>query len=213
MRAELARLSERESKSFMKKIPAIFIALLFIFCLPRQLLSQAPESLDWQLRFIKGRNRESMQINRPIRMETGEVFRLIIEADADSYCYVICYDSERQIFVLHNQALKGGTEVSIGPIVLTEPSGTETIYVIMSFSRFADLERLITLYENSASRQNVTNLYREVIRLQNAASGLGEPAMAIISSGGTSRSAEEEQDFATKFTGKETYVRAISIRH
>ena len=194
----------------MKKMTLALAVALFVFCLPFPLFSQ---SLDWQIQFLRGRNRESTPINRAIRMENGDAFMLVIKADADCYCYVICYDSEQQIDTFFNEAIKGGSEISVGPIGLIEPSGTETMYAIVSVSRLADLERLIDQNENSPSRQNTSDLYREIVRLQNAASDLGEPATAIITSGGTSRGAADEQSFATRFTGKEMYVRSISIRH
>jgi len=194
----------------MKKMKLTLAVALFAFCLPLPLFSQ---SLDWQIQFLRGRDRESTPINRTIRMENNDAFMLVVKAEADCYCYVICYDSEQQIDTQLNEAIKGGSQVPVGPVFLTEPSGTETFYVIMSITRHEELEKLINLNEKSPSRQNTSDLYREIVRLQNAASDLGEPATAIITSGGTSRGAAEEQSFATKFTGKEMYVRAISIRH
>ena len=194
----------------MKKTAFTFVVALFVICLPHSLFSQ---SLDWQIQFLRGQNRESTPINRAIRMKNGDAFIISINADADCFCYVICYDSEQQIDVLHNQAIKAGSEVPLGPMYLTEPSGTETIYVILSFPRQEELERLISLYANSPSRQNTSDLHREIVKLQNDASDLGEPASKIIPSGGTSRGVEEGQGFATQFTGKEKYVRAISISH
>jgi len=194
----------------MKKMTFTFAVVLFVIYVPLPLVSQ---SLDWQIQFLRGRNRESTPINRAIRMENGDAFVLVIQADSDCHCCIICYDSEQQIDVLYNQAVKGGSEIHFDPVWLAEPSGTETLYVIMSIARHEELEKLIKLNENSRSRQTNGNLYREVVRLQNAASGLGEPAAAIISSGGTSRGPSDGQGFATKFSGKEAYVRAITIRH
>ena len=198
----------------MKKMFVLSFAMLFVLCLTQPLVSQ---SLDWQIQFLRVKDRESMRINRTIPLENGDQFSLIVKADSDCYLYVFWYDTERETFLLHNEFLKGGAEENfdslIRPFKLDEPSGTETIYVITSLSRQEELEKLIDLNENSPSRQNNNNLYREIVRLQNAASNLGEPAAAIITSGGTSRGAGETQNFATKFTGKETYVRAISIRH
>jgi len=200
-----------------KMLTGSFLLTLFLF-MPKDLFPQSGESLDWQIQFLREQNRVSMPINRTIRMETGEGFRLVIGPDNDCYCYVLVYDSEQHIYVWYNQAAKKDSRIQLAPFALTEPSGTETIYVIVSSSRQEELEGLITLFNNSPSRQNTYNLYREIVRLQNAASSLGEPASAIITSGGSFRDADtpspdDEENFATKFTGKELYVRAIGIRH
>ena len=203
----------------MEKMLMRLFLLTFLLFMPKDLFPQSGKSLDWQVQFIRERNRESMPISRSIMMETGERFRLIIKADNDCYCYVLVYDSEQNIYVWYNQAVKSGSGINLEPLKLSEPSGMETIYIVISFSRQGELERLITLYNNSPSRQNTENLYREIVRLQNAASDLGEPASAIVTSGGSFRDAvapnspDDEKEWATKFSGKDLYVRAIGIRH
>jgi hypothetical protein len=203
----------------MKKMPLTHIVILFLLFLPLPLVSQSLKSLDWQIQFLSGKTQESKPINEAIYMENGSEFRFVIETDADSYCYVVCYTSDRELIVLHDQALRAGTAKTFGPLGVTEPSGTEAIYVIVSLSRQTNLENLIETYKkNQGSRQYANNLYHEVVNLQNTVSGLGEPASTIISSGGTTRSvgnstSNNDQNFATKFSGKEIYVRPITIRH
>ena len=199
-----------------------YILLFLLFCLSQPLISQSSKSLDWQIQFLSGMARESIPIDEPIMMENGSEFRLAIRSELDSFCYVVSYDSDKQIEVLHNQVLKGGTLLNLGPIKVNEPSNaaivTETVYVIMSLSRQINLERLIEYFSNNQSSQQYTNnLYREIVRLQNAASALGESRSEIITGGGTTRSADNAdnggQSLATKFTGKEIYVSPIAVRH
>ena len=202
----------------MRKMLAAWFLPVYLLFLPLNLFSQT-NSLDWQLQFLREKNNVSMEINRTIRMETGESFKLILKADEACYCYVIVYDSDQEFYIWYNQPLKKDTGTHLFPLHLVEPSGVETIYVIISNSRQPELERLINLFGINPSRQNTTNLYSEIIRLQNSASALGEPAAVIIPSGGSTRgldSAEEfegEKGFATKFTGRNLYVRAIGVRH
>ena len=199
-----------------------YITILLLLCLPQSLISQSSESLDWQIQFLSGRARESMPLNEPIMMENGSEFRLAIRSESDSYCHVISYGSDKQIEVLHNQVLKGGTSLNLGPVRVNESSGTEsateTLYVIMSLSRQINLERLIEYFvNNKSSQQHTNNLYREIVRLQRAVSALGEFPSEIITSGGTTRSADSadtlSQSLATKFTGREIYVIPIAISH
>jgi len=186
----------------MKKAITIIIFLSAVFCLQAQ-------DLSWDIRFQKVQ--EVIPISQIIRMQTGEVFRFSILPGEDAFCYIILYDSQRQVSVLHDKPLPGGAERNFGQFALTEPSGTETIYVIMSVERQVNLENLILNFNrNPKSRQHSNNLYREVVALQNTVSRLGEPASSYIPSGGTARGAEQ---YVTRFSGNSLYVRAITIRH
>jgi len=192
----------------MKKITAFFLFFTAGFCLFAQ-------SLTWDIKFLKGTPQESVPINRQIRMETGEVFLVTITPEKDCFCYVVFYDSERQISVIKNTSLQGGNDVNIGPFELEDPSGVETFYVIMSLERQKNLETLIQAFNaNSSSKQNASNLYNEVANLQKAATNLGEPASSFVASGGTTRGTlGDNNQQVTRFSGKAMYVRAITIRH
>jgi len=194
----------------MKKITALFFFFTVGFCLYAQ-------TLTWDIKFLKGTEKESVPISRQIKMETGEVFLITVMPEADCFCYVIFYDSERQISVIRNAPIQDGIEINIGPFQLEDPPGTETFYVIMSLARQKNLENLIQAFNgNPNSKQNANNLYGEVANLQKAASNLGEPASSFVASGGTTRGAPGEnvqQAQVTRFSGKAMYVRAITIRH
>ena len=169
------------------------------------------QAFAWDIKFLKEDSQESVPVSQIIRMNTGDKFEFSILSDINVFCYVVLYDSQRQVFVLSNQQLTGKETVNFGPFMLTEPVGTETIYVIMSTERQRNLETSIRNFSNSGSRQNANNVHREVVSLQNRASRLGEPASSYIPSGGTTRSASLQH--ITRFSGKNLYVRAITIRH
>ena len=189
----------------MKKITASLFFIFITICLQAQ-------NLSWDIKFLQGKNRESVPISRPVRMETGDNFLISIKPAIDCYCYVVCYDSDQRISVLENKFIEGGIDIRLGPIDITAPSGNEMLYVIISLERQTMLESLIKTYNSNPNlQQNANNLYREVVNLQNTASGLGEPASSFIPSGGTSRGGTEE--YATRFSEKNMYVRPIIIRH
>ena len=192
----------------MKKMPVMFV-LCFVLYLPQPVISQ---SLDWQLQFLRGSVRESVPVSEIIKVEKNSEFNLVIKADTNCYCYVIFYDDARQCHVLHNQAIRAGVELPLGPYWITEPSRTQTVYVIMSMSRQTDLERMITAHgRNPDSRQNNNNLYGEITKLQNASSP-GEQVKPIITRGGTDRDAgNTSQNIAAKFSGKDFYVWPIIV--
>jgi len=170
------------------------------------------QSLSWDIMFIKKKTEESIAINRIIQMEAGEEFLISIKPNSDCFCYVVCYDTLKQISVFYDKPINGGNEIYIGPFKTDDPPGNEIFYVIMSLERLTNLESLIrALNDNPTSQQHSNNLYREVVNLQNRASTLGEPASTFIPGGGTSRGSNN--DYVTRFTNKNLYVRPITIRH
>ena len=169
------------------------------------------QTLTWDIKFFKVETWETLPINQIIRMETGENFTISITPASDCYAYIFCYDSERDIAVILNELLKGGNETYLDRFEVGGAAGTDTFYVIMSLARQTRLESLIQTFSSNPSQQNGNSLYREVVSLQNSSSGLGEPASTFIASGGTSRGSSVE--YATRFSEKNMYVRAISIRH
>ena len=168
--------------------------------------------MSWDIKFLKGQSLESVPVSQIVTMETGETFRFSVFPYADAFCYIVSHDSLRKIDVLHSGRLAGSRESFFGPFRLTLPSGTETIYVIMSLEKLSRLERYIKNYNNNPnSRLASSNLHREILNLQNSVSKLGEGISSYVPSGGTTRGSVEE--YTTKFSGNNLYVRTISIRH
>ena len=188
----------------MRKGIAVFLFLFICITIQAQ-------DLAWDINFEKGRDRESVPISQIISLNTGEIIRFSVTPASNAWCYIIFYDSQRQISVLHNKMISAGQENIFGPFELTEPSGTEMIYIILCLERQTNLENLIREFNsNSGSRQAYNSLYREIVNLQSSVSKLGEPASTYISSGGTTRGAAQ---YVTIFSGKDLYVRTITIRH
>jgi len=191
----------------MKKIAVLFLFITAAVCLQAQTLS-------WDVKFLRGRAQESVPVSQIIRMQTGDSFQFTLLPADNTFCYIVFYDSQREVKVLHDKPLTGGVETFFGQYALAEPSGMETIYIIMSLERQSNLESLIQNFnDNPGSRQHSNNLYREVVNLQNRVSRLGEPASSYIPSGGTTRSVLGAQQHVTRFSGSDLYVRAITIRH
>jgi hypothetical protein len=192
----------------MKKAITLFFFVAIAVCLQAQ-------DLTWDLKFLKGRERESVSVSRTIQMETGEPFQFTITPGSNCYCYVILYDSNRKIDVKHSEFLT--KEVAFGPWPLSG-SGTDIFYVIMSLKSQTNLESFIEAFKNNpSSQQNADKLYTEVVRLQNEATGIGGQGGStiggggvFIAGGGTSRG---DTEFINRFAGENLYVRPISIRH
>jgi len=190
---------------YMKKFAACSLFFVIGFCLQAQTLS-------WDISFLKGNEEEAVSITRVIGMSTGEQFKISVRPEVDCFSYVIAVDSERKIFIVHDAPIKGETKLLLGPMQVQNPSGTETFHVIMSLAKQTKLEDLIQKYKNNpGSRQHTNNLNREIASLQNEVSLLGEASSVFIPSGGTTRSNVQEN--ANRFSGKNLYIRTITIRH
>ncbi|MDR2700820.1 MAG: hypothetical protein LBB72_00150 [Spirochaetaceae bacterium] len=192
----------------MKKI---FLACLFIGIVVLQVPAQKTQGLTWDIQFQKGKERVPVPNSQTITVESGQDFFIVISPASDCFCYVLSQNSERNIFLLHDQPVKGEMKIRLDPLKTDASPGTKTVYVIMSLAKQTKLEGFIKSYKSDLnSQRHANNLQGEIARLQEAASGLGEPASALIASGGTTRG--ENQESATRFSGKNIYVRTITIR-
>jgi len=191
----------------MKK--AVLCVILAAVCFYQQAHAQ---SLTWDIKFLRGNERESVSILRTIRMENEETFLITIKPDSNCYCYVILEDTSRDISVIHDRPLSKGMEVNIGPYEILDPAGKDTFFVIMSLEREQRLEGLIKAYnDNPRIAQNSENLRKEIARLQDVVSALGQPVSSFIPGGGTSRGSTQE--YVTRFEKKNMYVNPIIIQH
>jgi len=189
----------------MKKTIAVLLFVLIGVCLYAQ-------TFTWDFKFVNKKTQESLSFPKNIKMEAGQHFNVSFMPASDCFCYIISYDSNKKISVLYDAPLTKEKNINFDLEKSEEFSGTETLYLIMSLSRQIKLENSIKNYKNNPdSRSSAESLYKEVVALQKEASKLGEPASAFISGGGTTRGSSQE--FVTRFSGKDMYVRTISIRH
>jgi hypothetical protein len=211
--------------SIMKKMIAVCLFILITgVCLHAQTFS-------WDIKFLKVEAAESVPISRTIAMETKDRFRIIITPDSYCFCYVALYDSDGEITVLYDKPLQRNEIKGLGPFVLEGPSGTEKttkkmterIYVIMSREQQTELEGLIMNFNRSPSKDNNDKLYTKLQNLQKTINQLGNPASSFIASASTTRAPmadknttpppPKKDEYVTRFSGKDRYVRTITISH
>jgi len=187
----------------MKKVSLI---LLFAGIVVLQARAQ---DLTWDIQLLKGKDREPLPRSQSITVENEENLYIIVTPAADCFCYIISQNSERKLFILHEQPVKGEMRVRVNPLQADSSPGAKTLYVIVSSERQTKLEDVIkNLKSDPGSQRNTNNVQGEIARLQDTASGLGEPSSALVTSGGTTRS----EASATRFSGKNIYVRTLTIR-
>jgi hypothetical protein len=189
----------------MKKI---LIICLFIGIGVCQAFAQ--KILTWDIQLMLGKEREPLPKNQSITVEDEQNLFVIVSPDSDCFCYIISQNSERKLFILYEQPVKGNMKIRVNPLQADNSSGAKTMYLIMSLEKQTKLEDFIKNYKSDTSSQRyANNLLGEIAKLQDKVSSLGEPSSALITSGGTTRGAE---DYLTRFSGKDIYVRTITIR-
>jgi len=197
----------------MKKI---LLISLFVGIGVFQPYTQNAQSLTWDLQLQKGKEWEAIPKNQIIVAESGQNFTFFITPESSCFCYVISQNSERKIFILHDQPVKGDMEVKVEPLKADNSPGAKTLYVIVSLEKQTKLEEAIKNYKSDPnSQKNANNLQGEIAKLQDTASSLGEPSSALITSGGTTRgtsAGSAPQEYSTRFSEKKIYVRTITIR-
>jgi len=187
----------------------------FIGVLIFQAFAQNVQNLTWDLQLKKGKEWEAIPKNQIISVENGQNFTFFITPESNCFCYVISQNSERKIFVLYDQPVKGDMELKIEPLKADNSPGAKTLYVIMSVERQTKLEDAIKNYKSDPnSQKNANNLQGEIAKLQDTASSLGEPSSALITSGGTTRggAGATPEEYITRFSEKKIYVRTITVR-
>jgi len=188
----------------MKKIGVLCLLVMGAF----QLFAQ--QNLSWDVQLLKGQDREVVPYSQIITVENGQEWNIFITPASNCFCYVFSQNAQRKIYVLHDQAVKGKTNISLNLFPENTPENA-TLYIIISQTRQTKLEGLIKSYKSDSSSQKIANNLRgEIAALQDMASELGEPSILLVASGGTTRGTAH--DYVTRFSGKKIYVNTITIR-
>jgi len=186
-----------------------FLICLFIGIVVFQAHAQNTQDLTWDIQLLKGRELGPLPKSQSITVENGQNLYIIISPAFDCFCYIISQNSERKLFILHDQPVKGEMKIRVNPLQADNSPGVKTLYVIMSLEKQTKLEDVIKDYKNAINSQRyANNVHGEIAKLQDTASDLRKPAGEIIVSVGTTRGDEE---YVTRFSGKNVYVRTITI--
>jgi len=171
----------------------------------------AQKSLTWDIQLMLGREREPLPKSQSVTVDSEQNLFIIVSPASDCFCYIISQNSERKLFILHDQPVKGNMKIRVNPLQADNSPGVKTVYVVMSLEKQTKLEDVIKSFKSDTnSQRNANNVQGEIAKLQDTASGLGEPVSALITSGGTTRG--DAQELTTRFSEKSLYVRTITIR-
>jgi hypothetical protein len=202
------------------------------------LFAQNSGSFTWDLRLEKKSSGKVMDFGQSIEvadklpsdasletlnrtMTRSDVLRAKISSQADVCFYLIRYGPGRKVTVIGDGRLSANTE-QVFDLEPSAASGIDTFYIVMSSKKQDKLENLIGAWKRApGSRQSNSDLYYETLAIQKADSSLGEPPQKFTISGGTARAVPASAstdpgappDGTARYSGRDRYVRIITIKH
>jgi hypothetical protein len=162
------------------------------------------EGFEWSMGILNQNRKSEIALNRPVTMETGDVFSFRLKSGADCFAYVVAEYSNGSAAAFYSGFLESGKTVDIGPVELSGAGGTETFYVILSAAEQTALGSAIAAYrvEPDRAARSVAN---EIFNLRRAVSRLNEKTERQVSMGDGVRGLE--------FSGAGAYVKTVTVEH
>lgn len=187
----------------------IIFFLLLNMCLICPLLfaqtgETADEGFEWSIGILNQKRKSDIVLNRPVIMETSDVFSFRLKSGASCFAYVAAQYSDGSAAALYCGSLEAGKTVDIGPVELSGLKGTETFYIIVSAAEQTALGSAIAGYriEPDRAAQSVAN---EIFSLRRAVSRLNEKIERQVSM--------DDGVKGLEFSGAAAYVKTVTIEH
>jgi len=168
----------------------------------------AQQNLTWSMALHKGN--ESIPFSRPVAMTNGDSFDLTIQADQACYAYVVYIDTQGQMDIILNTRL-AANKIWRESYELVQPSGRETIIVVMSLTEQPELKNAINSFNNQNNTRTARDLNNAIAGTRRSASQFNENPEKPVGMGGAVRGSEITG--GTEFSGAGIYVKTIVINH
>ncbi|MDR0668654.1 MAG: DUF4384 domain-containing protein [Treponema sp.] len=193
------------------------IRLFLLFLAVTRLSGQTGEgSFDWTLSLSNQRELIAISLERPVELTTGDRITFILKSRADCFVYVIARDSENAVAVLYSNPVRNGETLNLGPIRITPPAGSETIFFVVSSRERSGLSQAVTtLRANPNSARAGQELLNQVYGLRRDSSLLGETPEQPLAMGGSVRGTDDTagNTGGLLFSGTHTYVKILTLEH
>ena len=191
----------------MKKFIPLFFCLITV-----SIFAQQRNPVKWTLALQELKSGDLISFSSPVRSNTGAEFRLVINPDAACYCYVVVQSSnDGDVTVLYAGSIAKREWLS-PPLKLTDPPGSESLFIIVSREEQKNLaQRISALKDNSGSMQKRA-LMNEIFRLRSDVSQFKETPEKPVLMGGATRG-DPDKSKGVEYSGLETYVKTLSIEH
>jgi hypothetical protein len=162
------------------------------------------EGFEWSLGILNQKRKSDIALNRPVTMETGDLFSFRLKSGAGCFAYVVAQYSSGPAAALYRGPLEAGKTVDIGPVDLSGPGGAETFYIILSAAEQTALGSAIDEYQIEPDRAS-RSVANEIFRLRRAVSRLNEKAERPVSMG--------DGVTGLEFSGAGAYVKTVVVEH
>jgi hypothetical protein len=171
------------------------------------------EGFEWAVGILNQKRKSDIALNRPVIMETGDVFSFRLKSGADCFVYVVAQYSTGSAAAFYSGPLEAGKTVDIAVDFsdftdlsgdASAPGRTETFYIILSADEQAALGSAIAAYriEPERAARSVAN---EIFNLRRAVSRLNEKTERQVSMG--------DGVAGLEFSGANAYVKTVIIEH
>ena len=167
---------------------------------------------SWTLALQNVKTGELLPFAAPVKSETGEQFRLMVNPQTACYAYVIAESANTgDVTVLYAGSLKAGETWSSGVLVLSPPKGSESLFIVASLTEQAGLSKMISAFNSSPGVTQRRALMGEVMRIRGEVSLNKEAPEKPVLMGAASRGSISGE--GVEFSGLDTYVKTISLEH
>ena len=175
--------------------------------------AQQDKPFNWSLALQNVKSGESVPFSAPVQAKTGDKYRLVIQPQADCFCYVI-YESPggEDVAVIHAGPLKSEGIWYSSVLELTAPRGAESLFVVVSRDEQKTLAQRAAALNNNAGSSQKRALKNEIFRIRSDASKFKEAAEKPVLMGGASRGTPEKSQ-GVEYSGLGIYVKTVSIEH
>ena len=168
--------------------------------------------LIWKLGLLNNKTGKMISFEQPIQSWDGQEFIIKIEPQAPCYCYIIAEkDDGDEVGYLYSGSIQKGEDWNSSIMILSPPSGSEALYVIISREEQKTLAQRISALNDSVSSQRA--VMNEIFRLRGELSQFKEVPEKPVLMGGASRSTTPDAWQGVEYSGLKTYVKTIIIEH
>jgi hypothetical protein len=183
----------------------LFLNFLNVYSLLfAQVEKTGEEGFEWSMGIFNKKRKSDIALNRPVTMETGDMFSFRLKSGADCFAYVVAEYSTGSAAAFYCGSLEAGKTVDIGPVDLSGPGGTETFYIILSAAEQTALGAAIAAYRNGSDRA-ARGVANEIFNLRRAVSRLNEKTERQVSMG--------DGVAGLEFSGAGAYVKIVSVEY
>ena len=191
----------------LKKLLSIF--LFFLIC-----NAISAQNISWEMAVLRwtGSEEQSFSPQRPISMNSGDIYYLYIKSDSPGYCYVIQENPDRTSSFVFSGAITGGSEELLPEnedFIVPAGTGIIRFHVVVSSSPRTSLERFANQGSRFTGAQH-SALINEIQAIGRSLSTLAEaPELPVRMGGGT----RGNNLSVFQYKGQDTYVKTVVIRY